>query len=206
MIKRIAVWYLVWVGILSGSVLAMEFSADMVSNSQGRSVASKMFFSGDKVRNEMMVSGQQSISIVRMDKKIMWNLMPQQKMYMELKIPQENELGVGKKVKGEVKREKLGREKVNGIDCEKYLITYRSESTGENTKIYQWVSRDQFPIKTAAVDGSWSNEIKNLKKGTQPVNLFEIPAGYKKYAMPMMLQKGKMPADYLKMMKQLPNM
>ena len=38
--------------------------------------------------------------------------------------------------------------------------------------------------KTAAVDGSFTQEYKNIKIGGQPDSLFEVPAGYKKMTMP----------------------
>ena len=36
------------------------------------------------------------------------------------------------------------------------------------------------PVKTAALDNSWEMEFKNIRTGSQPESLFEVPAGYKK--------------------------
>lgn len=206
MFKKMVVLNLAMALMFSVPVLAMEFSAEMVSKMKGTSVASKIYFSGKKWRSEMDTKGHKSISIVRMDKKIMWNIMPQQKMYMEMKIPEQQKASMSKDVPGQIKREKMGRERINGIDCEKYKITYKDTETGKTGSLYQWLSKDDLPIKTEAADGSWSTEMKNLKKGKQPSSLFEIPAGYKKYVMPAMPQKGKIPVDYMKMMKEMPKM
>jgi hypothetical protein len=52
---------------------------------------------------------------------------------------------------------------------------------------YQWMATDiNFPVKTAAVDGSWSMEYKDIKLGSQPDSLFELPAGYQKMSIPSM--------------------
>ncbi|HMK49021.1 MAG TPA: hypothetical protein VK435_03120, partial [Thermodesulfovibrionales bacterium] len=65
----------------------------------------------------------------------------------------------------------------------KYLITYKINN--EKNQVYQWMATDiKFPVKTAAVDGSWSQEFRNVKMGNQSDSLFEIPAGYQKMAMP----------------------
>jgi hypothetical protein len=51
----------------------------------------------------------------------------------------------------------------------------------------------KFPVKMAAVDGSWTMEYKNINMGTQPDSLFELPSGYKKMTMPSMPGMPKMP-------------
>ena len=42
------------------------------------------------------------------------------------------------------------------------------------------------PVKTAAADGSWTVEYKNIDRGSQADSLFEVPAGFQKTAMPGM--------------------
>jgi hypothetical protein len=186
--------------------LAEEYSAEMVSRAKGMTVTSKMYSAGNKWRTETRQGGRNMVSILRLDKKLMWSLMPEQKMYMEMKLSEERTVGMTEKMPGEVQRKFLGREKVNGIDCDKYEVTYTLKETGKRETIYQWVSRDKMPIKTAAKDGSWSTEIKSFKKGRQPANLFEIPAGYKKQVVPAMMPgKGKLPVDYQKMLKMMKN-
>src|SRR3989339_1786138 len=99
---------LVWAGI----AVAADFSADLVTKSaKGQELTSKMFFAKDKMRTEAMGS----ISITRMDKDVMWHVMPAQKAYMEMKIPAQGRVRMGSKAPGELKREKMGRETVNGF-------------------------------------------------------------------------------------------
>ncbi len=187
--------------MLATVAAAADFSAEMLSRSgKGKAIASKLFFTKDKMRTEAMGN----ITIVRMDKNVMWNIMTGQKAYMEMKIPAQSRASMSNKAPGEIKREKLGRETINGFRCDKYKVTYKDPEGRKTSSMYQWLSGDNIPIKSAALDGSWSSEIKNMKKGAQPGSLFEIPAGYKKMSIPMGAGMGNMkmmPKNLQKMMR-----
>jgi hypothetical protein len=170
------------IGCSSGG--AKNYSAETVSKFSGRAQRAKMYFSGDKFRVESSTQGRKGIMIVRKDKNVAWMLMPDQKMYMETRLDPKQLVGVSDKFPGETKREKVGSEKINGVLCDKFKITYKTDKMAKPTTVYQWVSADKIPVKTTAVDGSWSSEMKNIKRGKQPAALFELPAGYKKFAMP----------------------
>ena len=76
---------------------------------------------------------------------------------------------------------------VDGKKADKYQIVYSENK--KRVAIFQWFAAGlKLPVKTAAVDNSWSMEYKNIKIGKQPVSLFEVPAGYEKfsYQMPSM--------------------
>jgi hypothetical protein len=112
--------------------------------------------------------------------------MPQQKMYMVQKLDPKQVVSMSGRVPGEIKREKMGSEKVNGIMCDKYKVTYKPADKAPEMSVFQWMSKDNMPIKSAAIDGSWSSEMKNVKIGAQPAKLFELPDGYKKFELPKM--------------------
>ncbi|MDD5593468.1 MAG: DUF4412 domain-containing protein [Candidatus Margulisbacteria bacterium] len=195
--------------VLAGSALARDFSADAVTKTKRETFQSKIYFSGDnKFRMEMQKAGMRSISIGRLDKKIMWMIMPDTKMYMEMSMPDQQARGMSAKMAGEVDRKKVGRENINGIGCDKYEVTIPNKSTGGKDVIYQWISDDKIPVKTEAKDGSWSTEFKNISRASQPGSLFEVPAGYTKQSMPdmskMMGPGAKRPMDYRNMMKGMP--
>jgi len=165
---------------LAATVFAQEFSADMVMTQQGVTTNAKVFMSGEKSRMET----PGSISISRMDKKVMWILMPEQKMYMEQAFDPSKMMVSSGKVEGELERTPLGKDTVGGRVADKYKVTY--EIQGMKNEMYQWIeSGSSFPLKTASIDGSWSAEYRNIKTGPQPDSLFELPAGYKKFSMDM---------------------
>ncbi len=165
---------------LAGEVSAMDFSADMVTTGEGMTINAKVFVSADKSRMET----PQSVTISRMDKKVVWILMPEQKMYMEQAFDPSKAMASSEKVEGEVERTPLGKDAVNGRMADKYKVTYKIE--GNKNEMFQWIeSGSSLPVKSAAVDGSWSVEYRNIKTGPQPDSLFEIPADYKKFSMNM---------------------
>ena len=162
---------------------AVEFSADVVTTAQGRTMTSKMFVKGNKSRME--AQGQSGYTIVRGDKETVWLVNPGQKSYMEMKLDPSRKPRVDEKVQGEISRKLIGSETIDAHPAQKYEVTYTAR--GKTTKMYQWMATDiKFPVKMAAVDGSWITEYKNIKMGRQADDLFEVPGGYKKGEMPTM--------------------
>ena len=174
---------------LGSIALAQDFSAQIVSKSEDDVFQGKIFFTKDKVRME---TGQ-VITITRMDKNIMWMLMPDEKMYMEMPMPSQNIVAGKDKMPGEIERKLVGKEAVDGKMADKYRIVY--ELGNKKETIFTWIINNlNLPIKTASSDGSWQVEYKNIKTGRQPAVLFEIPAGYNKFSpkMPSLSDIGGM--------------
>lgn len=174
---------LLFVLLFSGMALALEFSADTITTHKGAvSTTGKIYYKADRLRMDMKAPNEM-IMITRMDKKVIWNIMPKEKMYMELPFDLKNKPMVEEKLEGEIERKHVGNETIDGHPTKKYLITYKYGNKKE--QVYQWLATDiNFPLKTAAIDGSWVQEFKNIKMGSQPNSLFELPAGYKKFQMP----------------------
>jgi hypothetical protein len=165
--------------VLSVQAQTSEFSADVVNTSAGMGTTSgKIYVSKDKTRMEM----EQAIVIARMDKKVSWVIMPLQKQYMEQAIDPRSVAGTDEKMPGELERTLVGKETVDGRSTEKYRITYNA--MGKKETVFQWLDpRIKIPVKTAAEDGSWSMEFRNIHAGPQADSLFEVPAGYSKFSM-----------------------
>ena len=164
-------------------VHADGFSADMVSTTPQGSFQGKICVDNDKIRMEFPLG----ITISRMDKKMAYMLMPEQKMYMEQPFDSKSFQSTKEKLEGEIERKLVGTDTVDGKPTKKYLVTFESEKV--KGSVYQWMMEGMnFPAKTAAVDGSWTMEYKNIKIGAQPAELFEIPAGYTKMSYGNMAQ------------------
>ncbi len=165
--------------------MAKEYSATMVSKSAGQTITTQIYMKPDKFRTDTKMAGMSTI--VRKDLNKVWTIITSQKMYMEMQgmADAPSTQTVEDKVKGEVSRKKVGSEPINGHPSTKYEIT--TEADGKTMQIHQWWATDiSFPVKTAAVDGSWSMEYKDIKIGDQPDALFEVPSGYKKMTLPGM--------------------
>lgn len=183
------------------AVLAQEdFSADMVDTSKGSAAErrAKIYATKDKMRFEPETQGAHNAAVIVDFSTHMTDvLMPERKMYMEMpqgqgpgtqqwsrdlfrprnlddacsewvKLPQ-NKGGSCKN---------LGSETVNGRSTVKFEGTNSKGETG-----YAWVDKKiAFPIKWEGKNATW--ELQNIKEGSQPSSLFEIPTDYQKFQMP----------------------
>ena len=162
-----------------------EFSATMVNSSAGQTITTKIYMKPNKFRTDTKMAG--SSTIVRKDLNKVWTIMTSQKAYMEMPgtADAQSPHMAEEQVKGEVSRNKVASETIDGHPSTKYEVTAKVD--GKVMQIYQWWATDiNFPIKTAAADGSWSMEYRDVKIDSQPDSLFEIPSGYKKMTIPGM--------------------
>lgn len=179
--KRILVFSIMIVlgfAFIAAPAHAMGFSADVVTSSPQGSFTGKIYVDNDKIRMELPMA----VTITRVDKKVAYMLMPAQRMYMEQPFDPKSAVATKEKLDGEVERTLVGTDTVDGASAKKYKVTYNSN--GIKASVFQWM-RDglDIPVKTAAVDGSWAMEYRNLKTGDQPVELFEVPGDYQKFSM-----------------------
>lgn len=176
--------------------MAKEYSATMVSKSAGQTITMQIYMKQDKFRTDSKMAG--TSTIVRRDLNKVWTIMTAQKAYMEMPgMADAQTQSVEDKVKGEVSRKKVGSETINGHPSTKYEVTTKADD--KTLQIYQWWATDiSFPVKTAAVDGSWSMEYKDIKIGNQPDSLFEIPSGFKKMTIPGLPAGMKIPGINIK--------
>ncbi|MFB3815456.1 MAG: DUF4412 domain-containing protein [Terriglobales bacterium] len=167
---------------------ASPFSADMkISGGREGDVSGKMFFGGQKTRLEMNAAGHQSVMISDLPRRVMYMLMPQQQMYMEMHIDQMpggqrdqwKPYDASNPCAGEAGAtcKKVGSDLVNGRMCDKWLF---SGGQGGNRTV--WIDqKSHIPIKSVHGDTTW--ELLNIKEGPQPASLFEVPSGYQKMDM-----------------------
>lgn len=131
-----------------------------------------------KERNEMQMEGMSMVTIIRPDKKLAWQLMPMQKMYMEMDFSSANKMSG--KAPDDVTIEKIGNESLDGINTTKYKILMKDKSAGG----FIWLSPENIVLKMdfLSKEGKDKNRItmtlKNLKIEPQEAALFELPASY----------------------------
>jgi hypothetical protein len=161
---------------------SLEFTADMIMKQGNSKQTGTTAMKGEKMRTQM--TGQPSYTIVRPDKKVSWMIMPAQRSYMEMPYDPNQAVQTGNASQAEVSRKLIGSETVNGYPAKKYEVTVKKG--GKTERIHQWIATGfEIPVKTAAVDGSWSTEYLNIKKNAAD-SLFDIPAGYRKMSIPAM--------------------
>ena len=168
-----------------------NFSADMeMTSSEGR-MSGKIYTADKKSRMEMAGN----IIINRMDRNVAWVIMPSERMYLEQHIDPKMAASVAGSSSSEVERVPMGKESVDGAQVDKFKVTYQSSGTRES--VYEWSKSGlAVPVKIASIDGDWSVLYRNVRTGSQPADLFEIPTGFQKLAVPGMGQMPDMSGMY----------
>lgn len=168
----------------------VEYSADEQMETEDMAMQAKVYHAPGKERREQDMSGMTQIMIMRRDKNVVWMLMPEQKMYMEMKM------GQGKEDTADLKDYTIeysvvGEEVVNGINTTKNKVIM-TDKKGNKFGGFMWVSKEGIMVKmdtVSKVEGSKMRvkmERKNIKIENQNPKLFEIPSGYNKMSMPGM--------------------
>ena len=171
-----------WTWVLAQT---QEFSADQIMVGPEGEQQGKIYFKQDRWRIEMTQTQMQKaiVQIFRMDKKVAWMLIPEDKVYMETPLFPDMKPWA-EKIPGEVERKSLGEETVQGHRAEKYQVkVFDGERAQE---LYLWMSKElKVPVKTQTVDGKFGVELKNIEIGPQPEDLFELPPDFKQITPPL---------------------
>jgi len=179
--RTFARWLLIWLasipvgGGLTHTATALDFSAERIVKSGKSVVTAHVNAKDDRWRFEFArPQGGASIIIVRMDRQSSWLILSKRRQYAEVPITKEHLLAVSETMEGELSRELVGDQTLNGYPTELFEVTV-SENGGER-HYYQWVTKVQrFPVKTVSKEGSWSEEFQRLIFTKQSPFLFELP-------------------------------
>ena len=171
------------VGLMAVSGRAVEplqqFSADQVMTVSGQQMNSRLYVDGTSLRTEMQMEGAGPVvSIVNGEKQTLWILMPGN-MYLEKSVASDDDVSRRAWSGDASNREHLGQETINGQLCDKYRI-----KADKNSLFLFTHAKTGAPVLMTSSDNSVRIEWKNVKPGPQPASLFQLPAGYRKLAMP----------------------
>jgi hypothetical protein len=160
---------------MADDATAFDFSAERIVKSGKSVVTAHVNAKDDRWRFEFArPQGGASIIIVRMDRQSSWLILSKRRQYAEVPIAKEHQLAVSETMEGELSRELVGDQTLNGYPTELFEVTV-SENGGER-HYYQWVTKVQrFPVKTVSKEGSWSEEFQRLIFTKQSLFLFELP-------------------------------
>ncbi|MBL8074086.1 MAG: hypothetical protein JNL29_06935 [Nitrospira sp.] len=163
------------VGSLPESATALDFSGDRIVKRGKSVVTAHVNAKDDRWRFEFPIPQRgASVIIVRVDRGTAWLILSKRRLYLEEPIANEYRLEVGEKMSGEISREFVGDEMLNGYPTELFEVTVAEE--GETRQYYRWVTKVQrFPMKTVSKQGEWSEEFRRLVFTEQSRFLFELP-------------------------------
>jgi hypothetical protein len=242
------------IGLLTGAaplLAGVQFSAETVQTTgQGQTTTGKIFVGDNRVRTEGAQNGQQFVQIADNASGVSYIVVPDQRNYMEMRVPAAAPLPQGKPVdpcanlQGVTCR-KVGSEAVAGRAATRWEMT--SSAGGQTRSMTQWIDEERgTPLRVQASDGSvteskllgkeqhegrgvekwettmtrtgqqpvtsvqWldpelgvpvrgkapdgsSFELRGIRVGTQPADLFTVPAGYQKITPPQAQPGGTAP-------------
>lgn len=161
------------------------FSADQITTQGREHHKVKMYAVEQAFRMEGEEQGQKSIVIMRLDRKVMWSLMPDQQMYAEIPLNWGQSFSqAAQDPSAKVEREELGTEQVGPYHCVKYRV--RVTYQGQVYSGIQWSAPelDGFVVKMYDEKSKTTTEYQNIRLGPPDPSLFEIPPGYQKINFP----------------------
>jgi hypothetical protein len=170
--------------MLSGSVAAVEFTAQMVVKDGDKTMPGKICVQNGKMRQEFIDAEGRTVTIVRPDKKLIYVVMPLDRTYVEIplltKLPGQfiqipPESGTKRKV---------GTETINGYETDKYEVMVRMGDEGAAKHTFWVAPKLGVPIKVECKERKFCIEYKNIKEGGMTALLFDPPKGYQKTPKP----------------------
>lgn len=154
---------------------ALDFSADRIVKRDKSVVKSHVNAKDDRWRFEFMQPQRgASVVIVRADRGTAWLILSKRRQYVEEPILSDHRLTVTETMNGEVSRELVGDEVLDGRPVELFEVTVAED--GETRQYYRWVTKvERFPLKTVSKQGTWSEEFHRVIFTEQSPFLFELP-------------------------------
>ncbi|MCA1795820.1 MAG: DUF4412 domain-containing protein [Desulfotignum sp.] len=167
------------------AVHAEEFSADVVTSMDTGNVKGKLYFKNNRMnRNDMMGM------ITIMNRPHVYQIFTNTKKFHVSDVDtleKDNPLAGASDFHAWAKEnnmKKVGTESIEGFACDIYEgDVIIDKQSGQSAHMKFWLSRKlQYPLKTESMMpppvGKVTTIVQNIKTGTQPAHLFELPKGY----------------------------
>jgi hypothetical protein len=151
-----------------------RYSADQVTIYDERNRrTSKVYLEKDKMRSEVDMGPAQVVTVVRLDEKIVYVMLPTAKLFVEKPLVANDGLLLRLADK-DTPRELVGSETVQGRSYDKYKMT------ANGGVFYLWVDKStRLPVQIVSADNR--TRIENIQVGPQPADLFKPPPDYQKF-------------------------
>lgn len=158
-----------------GAIAGGDFSAERVVK-QGKSVlTTHVNAKSDRWRLEFShPQWGADVIIVRGDRAVAWLILSKRRQFVEVPIADAYRLELGERMEGELSRELVGEQTLNGFATELFDVAVAQR--GETKHYYRWITKaERFPLKTVSKEGEWSEEYRHLVFTEQSPLLFDVP-------------------------------
>lgn len=173
----------------------VDYSADSTMETEGgMTMKSRIYHKPSMDRMEMGGSDGMT-SIIRKDKKVIWQLMGN--MYMEMSMDESKASGMD--AFEIVEQTEVGQETINGMKTTKSkVVAVKKDGSGKFGGFF-WTTKEGITVKMDMLSKEgdrkmrMTSELTNIKLEKQDPALFEIPAGYTKNDMGALMGGAGMP-------------
>ncbi len=197
--KFTSIYLLVLVLCTASSAMAASFSADIVMEKNGKTETGKFYLLNHYYRLEVLEDGKPMVVIADRKKNVHRVLNMEEKVFFEISsdnfgVLSNDPFKASEYMVSKYKSKVEGTEKINGINCEKQVVT------AQDTKIHsRWFSKKlNFPVKLVSYQGkkaSYVTELKAIRNVDLQMALFKPPADFKQVEEPGAAEKRKREAE-----------
>lgn len=178
-------WLLLALALRPVPAKPAEFAGQTLTRVRGVNVLGRIFVKDKKLRQELNDEKGQTITILRLDKKVVWVILPWERTYMEEPL-KSTWPGQFIQIPLDAKRKRLvGNERVLGYDAQKYEVLVPVKR-GLEKQTFWVAAKLGVPIKVVIPSRNFSMEYRNISERGIADRLFEIPKGYKKANKPVL--------------------
>lgn len=183
--RMLVVTALAWLAALPAQALVEDtaYAATRIVRLDGREFATQVNHTRLRERISANVSGVDVTVILRSDRNVAWQLVPQMGIYAEADV---SGMDTPANIRI-VSSEPMGEEAVAGQSAMKYRAVFQTRNGGQHQG-YFWQNKagvhikQQFPVtdrngRTRQVE----LELRDLKVGAQDPALFEVPEDYRRF-------------------------
>ena len=166
----------------SAQTSLQPFSASLVRVVDQKTSTGKIYATKNAVRTVLQGEGEESITILRLDRNELDFLQSARKTNTQ--EPYVNDTGKSKAEfvsylpGAETQRKSVGRGQIGPYHCNKYLVrvTYK----GHEYAFIEWAAKNLngFVVRREGQQNEWSSEYSNVQLGQQDPMLFEVPPDY----------------------------
>jgi hypothetical protein len=177
--QRLGYGCLLLILTVPGVAWGAEFSALMMVKDDAKIMPGKIFVHDGKMRQEFTDERGQTITIIRPDLKVVYVILPRQRIYMEMPLTTKLPGQFIQIPLGALGKRLVGQERVNGYDTEKYEVSV-PVGRGLEKQTYWVAAKLGLPIKMECRERQFSLEYRSIKEEKVPDRLFNLPPGLQK--------------------------
>lgn len=176
-------WLLLALALWPGVSPAGEFSALTFTREREATVPGKIYVKDGKMRQEFSDEEGRTITIMRPDKKVIWVILPQSRIYMEVPL-KASWPGQFLQIPPDARQKRLvGNERLSGYDTQKFEVSVPAKG-GLEKQTFWVAAKLGMPIKVVVPSRKFSMEYRSIRERKLPDRLFELPPGCKKSSKP----------------------